>query len=88
MSHRSIRSNRSRKSYNSVNSRKTRHSAFEGDLHVSKNLPPKKSHLNFDANIEPHLRTKDSEEPTDNNKFKAFKHSLVGLKPILSALDH
>ena len=89
MSHRSIRSNRSRKSHNSVNSRKTRHSAFEGDLHIPKNLPPKKSNIKqFNEDIEPRLRTKDSEEPTTHNEYKSFKQSLVGLKPSLSALGY
>jgi len=86
LSHRSVRSNRSWKSHNSVNSRKTKLSAFEPDLHVPRNLPPKKSNIKqFDENIENNLRTKDSEEPTANNEYKSFKHSLVGLKPSLSA---
>jgi len=89
LSHRSVRSNRSRKSHNSVNSRKTKLSVFEPDLHIPKNLPPKKSNIKqFDEDIEPRLRTKDSEEPTANNEFKSFKHSLVGLKPALSALGY
>ncbi len=32
------------------------------------------------------MRTKDSEEPTANNEYKSFKHSIASLKPSLSVL--